>query len=224
MKELSIFVDESGDFGEYSVHSPYYIIALIFHDQDIDINKDIRILEREMTNIGLYDHCIHTGPVIRKEEDYKNFSIEERRQILRRLMSFVRHIDIRVATAHIDKKHIVDEVEAAAKLSRNLARLIRDNLEYFLSFEIIKIYYDNGQIELNKILASVFNTLLDNVEFRRVIPSDYRLFQVADMACTLKLIELKMHTHSLSKSEKCFFENERTLKKNYIKPFIQKHI
>ena len=27
MKELSIFVDESGDFGDYAEHSSYYIIS-----------------------------------------------------------------------------------------------------------------------------------------------------------------------------------------------------
>ena len=34
MRELSVFVDESGDFGEYDYHSPYYIITLVFHNQD----------------------------------------------------------------------------------------------------------------------------------------------------------------------------------------------
>ena len=27
MKELSIFIDESGDFGQYDYHAPYYIIS-----------------------------------------------------------------------------------------------------------------------------------------------------------------------------------------------------
>lgn len=31
-KELSIFIDESGDFGEYEPHSPYYIIGLVVHE------------------------------------------------------------------------------------------------------------------------------------------------------------------------------------------------
>ena len=74
------------------------------------------------------------------------------------------------------------------------------------------------QIELNKILSSVFNVLLDNVEFRKVIPSDYRLFQIADLVCTLQLLDLKCENHVLSNSEKKFFETERILKKNYIKP------
>ena len=77
---------------------------------------------------------------------------------------------------------------------------------YFNQFDVVKIYYDNGQIEVTRILSSVFNSLLDNVEFKRVIPSNYRLFQVADLICTLKLTELKMQNHILSKSEIVFLK------------------
>lgn len=59
---------------------------------------------------------------------------------------------------------------------------------------------------------------------KKVIPADYRLFQVADLICTLKLTELKANRHLLSKSEIYFFENERTLKKNYLKPFGKKEM
>ena len=41
MKELSIFVDESGDFGEYDYRSPFYIVSMVFHDQSIDIKGDL---------------------------------------------------------------------------------------------------------------------------------------------------------------------------------------
>lgn len=41
MKELSIFVDESGDFGEYNHRTPYYIISMVLHDQDVDITKGV---------------------------------------------------------------------------------------------------------------------------------------------------------------------------------------
>ena len=40
-KELSIFIDESGDFGEYAPYSPYYIIGLVLHDQSDDISTKI---------------------------------------------------------------------------------------------------------------------------------------------------------------------------------------
>ena len=45
MHELSIFVDESGDFGEFKPHSPYYIISMVMHDQAVDIGEDLAILE-----------------------------------------------------------------------------------------------------------------------------------------------------------------------------------
>ena len=77
-------------------------------------------------------------------------------------------------------------------------------------------------MEVTRILSSVFNALLENVEFKKVIPADYRLFQVADLICTLKLTELKANRHLLSKSKIYFFENERTLKKNYLKPLGKK--
>ena len=45
MKELSVFVDESGDFGEFESHAPYYIISLVLHDQKIDIHESLSIQE-----------------------------------------------------------------------------------------------------------------------------------------------------------------------------------
>ena len=112
-------------------------------------------------------------------------------------------------------------------MSKIIARFIREHYELFLSFDNVKVYYDNGQVEVNKILAAVFSTLLDNVEFRKVMPSDYRLFQVADIVCTLKLTELKLtelklDNHMLSKSEEKFFESDRVLRKNYLKPIANK--
>ena len=93
-----------------------------------------------------------------------------------------------------------------------------------MSFDSIKVYYDNGQVELTRIISSVFNTLLEDVTFRKVIPSDYRLFQVADLVCTMTLIEMKLEAHTLSKTERLFFGDERTLKKNYLKPLADKRI
>ncbi len=224
MKELSIFVDESGDFGEYDFHSPYYIISLVFHDQANSIENDLRKLEIEMEYIGWPNHCVHAGPVIRSEQEYKNCSLEERQKILKRIMSFTRNVKVQYKSIYIEKKNISDSIEATGKLSKQLAIFLRSNMELFLGYDTIKIYYDNGQTEVTRILSSVFNALLDNVEFRKVIPSDYRLFQVADLICTLKLTELKMNSHLLSKSEKYFFKDKRTLSKNYLKPLASKEL
>ncbi len=57
---------------------------------------------------------------------------------------------------------------------------------------------------------------------RKVMPSNYRLFQVADLICTFELISLKNDNHILSKSEEVFFGSIRDMKKNYLKPLSKK--
>lgn len=222
MKELSVFIDESGDFGAYEPHSPYYIITMVFHDQDSLIEAAIMNLEKELSYINLSNHCIHSGPIIRKEEDYIYMDVKERRRIFNKMIAFIRQVDIRYKCFHIEKKHITDLVDASGKLSRLISAFISEHYLDFLHFDNVKIYYDNGQVEVNKILSSVFNALLPKVEFRKVVPSQYKLFQVADLLCTMYLIQLKLESNFLSRSEIYFFGNERDLKKNYLKPLSKK--
>lgn len=188
------------------------------HDQSNDITENLLQLERRLSDLGYPEHTIHAGPIIRSENEYKDENLAVRQKILKNLMSFIRNSDINFKTFYIEKKHIEDSVVATGKLSKQIANFIRENYENFLDYGVVKIYYDNGQVEVTRILSSVFNSLLDNVEFRKVIPSDYRLFQVADLVCTLKLTELKLENHMLSNSEKVFFTEDRILKKNYLKP------
>ena len=77
MNESSVFVDESGGFGEYDYHSPYYIIFLMFHNQNNDIQSDLSHFNDELAYINLSNHCVHAGPIIRSEEEYKGMSLHE---------------------------------------------------------------------------------------------------------------------------------------------------
>ena len=224
MKELSIFVDESGDFGNYAEHSSYYIVSLVMHDQTVDISKELNELEIRLENIGYPNHCIHSGPIIRNEQEYRRDTLENRQKLLKALMAFFRKIDVKCKTISIEKKHITDPLEAVSKLAKKLAQFIKENYAFFTNYGVVKIYYDNGQIEVTKLLSSVFVSLLENVEFKRVFPSDYRLFQVADLVCSFRLLEFKTEYHELSQAEQNFFENERNIKKNYLKRLKDKSI
>ncbi len=69
MKELSIFVDESGDFGHYNTkYAPQYVFSLVLHEQQNSIEEQIKQFEREMFNMGYLNHVVHTSPLIRKED------------------------------------------------------------------------------------------------------------------------------------------------------------
>ena len=146
----------------------------------------------------------------------------ERRRIFNKMVAFIRQINIRYKCFYIEKKHISDVVEATGKLSKQISRFVNDNYEEFLSFDDVKLYYDNGQVEVSKILSSVFNALLPNPIFRKVMPTEYKLFQAADLLCTMELVRLKLENNLFSRSESMFFGNIRDLKKNYLKPLNKK--
>ena len=218
MKELSVFVDESGDFGEYDFRSPYYILSFVFHDQNNDITNDLNILNRKLDYFGLKNVAIHTGPIIRQEEIYNAMDMETRRKIMRTLMAFYRNVNIEYTTVYVEKKHTDNDIEIVAALSRLLSRFIVEHLGYLQSFDSVKIYYDNGQIPVTRILSSVFSIYLSNVQFKKAVkPSKYRLFQIADMICSMELLRLKSDKHLLSKSELRFFGEPRVIRRKYLK-------
>ena len=223
-KILSVFVDESGDFGPYDHHAPYYLVSMVLHDQNIDIKQNIEDLALHLQNLGYKDHAIHTGPLIRRESVYSSDLMEERKRLFNALFNFARRLDFHYLCVSIKKSECPDVITMTAKLSRAIADHLRKNMPYFEHFDQVILYYDNGQVELTKILTSVFNALFTHVEFRKVQPINYKLFQVADLICTLELLAAKADANALSHSEQEFFGSPRDLKKNYIKPLLKKRL
>lgn len=133
MSELSIFIDESGDFGAYDYRSPYYIVSMVFHDQSIDITEDIDKLEKQLSMIGYPNHCIHVGPIVRMEGKYKEIDYLERRRILNKMVAFTKQLDISYKNFYVEKKHIVDDVETSSKLSKQISTFIREKYQDFLN-------------------------------------------------------------------------------------------
>ena len=223
MKELSIFVDESGDFGEYAQHAPYYIITMVFHDQSNDISQNIKILNNALRQIGYGDEqAVHTEPLIRREPPYQYFQPNERRAIFTKLYYFTLNCDIKYKSFVFKKAEYENSFKLEARMARELSQFIRENLSYFQSFEKVILYYDNGQHELNRILNTVLATQLADYDVRKVIPNEYRLFQVADLICTLELLKTKMEHGKLSNSEERIFHSKRDLKKDFLKGIQKK--
>lgn len=113
--------------------------------------------------------------------------------------------------------------QMVSRISREVSTFLREHLEFLQSFDRIIVYYDNGQKEITNLVNTLFNAFLE-AEVRKVSPSDYSLFQAADMFCTLTLLEEKLKSEGLSNSEKEFFMSVRDLKKNYLKPAHAKRL
>lgn len=114
-----------------------------------------------------------------------------RTKLINVMYHFTRKLDIHYVCPYVDKSKSADYYAFNSLLSRAISDKLREIMDYLNSFDKIIIYYDNGQHELNRILTSVFSILFNNVEFRKVQPSDYKLFQVADLICTWELLAMK---------------------------------
>lgn len=139
--------------------------------------------------------------------------MEDRRRLFNALFHFARKLDFRYICAKVKKNECPDLITMTIKVSKAIADALRNNSTFLNRFDRVLVYYDNGQTELSKILSSVFSVLYANIEFRRVQPIDYKLFQVADLVCTMELLSEKANNNSFSKSEQDFFVLPEILRK-----------
>ena len=97
----------------------------------------------------------------------------------------------------------------------------------FGDFETIKVYYDCGQKRITNLLHGFFNERRSlKVEFAQAVePKKYKLFQVADLVCTLKLLEVKLQSDmGLSPCEKRFFGGPKAFKHDILRRIKAKEI
>ena len=91
ISEVSVFVDESGSFDSQRSPSRYYLVTLVFHDQSKSVENEIVDLENALERLGLpRDHCVHAGPLVRREQAYSNMTREERRRVFSAMMALKR--------------------------------------------------------------------------------------------------------------------------------------
>lgn len=224
MKELSIFIDESGDFGETKEYPSYYIVTFVFHDQRNSIERQVLKLEESICLSGFEVEYIHTGPVIRREDVFKRYSIDERRKLLYKMLNFVNSCPISYLSVIVDRKEAADKIALSGKLAKAINRKMSEHISFFAEFDKVIVYYDYGQMELSAILNAVFSIQFSNVEFRKAEPQKYRLLQAADFICSMELLKIKKEEKRLSKTEEQFFYKPQELKKTFLKSIEKKRL
>ena len=213
---ISVFIDESGDFGFVGDASKYYLITFVFHNQKDNISSNInKIKDRPV---------FHAGPIIRREYPFENEPIEDRKKLLQSIFMFTLGLPIKTKSFVYYKKDFNNDIlKMQAKMFKDLYNFFLQNQELFDKSKLI-IYYDNGQDILSKLLnINLALTTLDYEFKKEVHARDYRLYQVADFITTIRLLEIKLKNNELSRTEKMMID-ERHLKKNYIKGINKKEL
>ena len=95
-KELSIFVDESGDRGG---KARYYLLTLVFHDQADSIAEAVTGYEAKLARADLPNIPFHSEPLMNGHKDYEFLDIEQRKVMLAYFSSFVVFATIKIDTS-----------------------------------------------------------------------------------------------------------------------------
>ena len=228
-KTLSVFVDESGTFRHPDPSSRYYIVSMVFHDQSFDISPFVRDLDAATERMGLDPAAFasHAGPLIRKEKSFALFRREWRAKVFRLLFDFARRVEFRYHCLCIDKRYVSSSLNIVANLQDALSDFLSSHKDVFSRFDRIKVYYDCGQSPVTNLLHRTFAAEVGGtVEFAQgVKPRNYKMFQVADLVCSLALIEQRfLHGERMTDSEYAFFGGPRNFKRNILKYIKRKEI
>ena len=224
IREISVFVDESGSFESDEESSRFYIVCFLFHDQSNDIAPLVAHLETYLGSVGLGSrHCVHVGPLVRREGEYANMLRVTRQAVFRKMMAFVRKAEIMYKCFSIDKHFDKRDTAVHDRLLQDLIGFLIRQRDDFNSFDRLKIYYDNGQSQVKSLLLEAFAMFSSKTEFvPDVHPDSYRLFQAADLLCTVELAAAKAKDGELSVSERRFFGEKRIFMRNILKPLRRK--
>ena len=221
MEELSIFVDESGDAGETST---YYLITIVLHDQSEDIGQILAPYEADLRVRQIDDIPMHLGPLLNGNDDYKGLGVSTRKALLNGFRVMAGKLPFQYMTFAYRKSEFAGYESLFNSMKRDLILSIFDNIDFFQKFGKIKVYYDNGQSVVTNALHDAVEYALarEAVIYRDAEPADYRLFQLADYICTLELTALKYQAHADTATDRMFFGQWGSFKKNYLKK-LRKH-
>ncbi len=222
MRELSIFVDESGDPGS---SSKYYLLTLVLHDQGNSIADAIQTYERSVAQHKLPDIPMHIGPLIRGTYQYEFLEPVTRKRLMSSFRVFAERLPFIYHTFLYKKSEFEGDVsKIAIRLKRDLVVFLYDNLEFFQSFDHIKVYYDDGQrVITNALHDSIEYTISrEAIVYKDARPSDYRLFQVADFVCGVELTAHKFEQNESTTTDHLMFGTQAIFKKKVLKT-LRKH-
>lgn len=223
MRELSIFVDESGD---KSRQTRYFLLTVVLHNQADRIAEKILAYEHSLVMADLPNIPFHSEPLLNGHEEYEFLDIKERKKLLYSFNVLVQRLPIQYKTFAYKHKEYKDTRSLVNHVAHDLAELFTENLAFFQSFDKVKIYYDNGQEMVKQALREAVHSSLSKqaVVQRRTTMTEYRLAQVADYLCTIELAAIKYAAKENGGTYDKFFGGIGAFKKNWLKQARRKLI
>ena len=222
-KELSVFVDESGDRGGEARH---YLLTLVFHDQADSIAEAVTGYEAKLARADLPNIPFHSEPLMNGRKDHEFLGIERRKAMLAHFSSFVRRLPISYIAFVYRRSQLEDPARLMERMGRDISSAVVEHLGFFQSFDDAKVYYDNGRDIVKQALDRSVGKVLSKgvVRRRKTSMTDYRLEQVADYLCAIELASVKYEAKEDGETYNKFFGGIGTFKRNWLKQARGKRI
>ena len=197
------------------------------HDQRVQIDGLIAELDRHFAEMRLSNVCFHAGPIIRQQNAFAIMDWTFRVKIFRRMLAFANKLDFQYHCLVVEKRFVDSREQILSRLQHDMGEFFDRLVETHPEIRRFKIYYDCGQTPVTNMLRSTFKERSGlDIEFAQAVrPERYKLFQIADMICTLRLVALKIETGTgMSRSERIFFGGPRQFQRDYLKKIKSKEI
>lgn len=223
MRELSIFIDESGSD---DLRERYYLVAFVFHEQDNSIVEGIKKYERAVADSGLPLLSFHASPLMNGKDQFKDLDIVERKRMFSLFRVMFRHLPISYKVFVFRTNRYRSLKQIADAMRREIIDFIFENLSWFQRFDAVKIYYDGGQGSVSSALHKAIDYALakNAVVYKPTTSSDYYLAQAADYICTIEFTCLKYQTSKQTNTDQKFFGGSTAFKKGLLKEVRKKTI
>ena len=221
VNRLNLPIDESGsqDFSEGR-----YIVAVVLHDHSANIADPIDRYECRLSIAGLPNIPFHGKDLLHGNQDYAAVSPGDRKRLLAQFARFVRELPFSFFVLRYGVSDARNREELEARIRRDLALFVFDRLPYFQLFDVIAVYYDNGQGAVSIALRDALDfALAKNVaDYRDADPSARRLLQVADYICTVVRVSDDYDAGKQTKTHERFFGNRRSFMQSFKKQLDRK--
>lgn len=222
-RELSVFADESGADG---LDSKYYLLTLVFHEQDTPLADVLSPYERALADRGLPDIPFHASPLMNGHDHYAGLEAKTRASLLSSFSILFHHLPIQYVTFVYKKREFPNIEVLQARMRRDIVNYLYDHLLYFQQFDLVKVYYDGGQHAVTQALHDALEYALSReaVVYRSSTAVEYRLSQAADYACAVELTALKYLNHEETATDRRFFGSWSSFRRNVLKTVRKKKL
>ena len=204
-RALRIYIDESGGLEVATDDDVLFILSLVAVEETPGLISSQADLNHLLSDVG-YTDMIHTAPLVRWGDEYKPFTLGQRRKIFWAMQRFGRNISAKKVVLIIDRTTLTSTDEGKNLLANKIASILNDDSPLLAPYDLVSVCYDCGQQAITDVITRAIE-YSEKSDFEPCFNKvTERPFQLADLATFTEKLAFKLKNGlKLTRSEEIFF-------------------